>query len=271
MDGRKDIQKTDHLSRFLDDQVIRTNPFGRNTSGERAYRRAERLVAAIHILTNHIPAEEPSRVEVRRIGVNLLNSLLALRDEMRVSESPGFRAVQASIRELISLVRVLSISGYVSFQNASVVIEALDELGNFLTASQRSTLSESVTFSRDDLLGSEGLSVRTAMRKASTALSRTPRSKSKSSPEDIKDIKSIKDNTDLTPVSDMEETLNRRSEAILGILKSQGSIGIKDIASNVPEYSEKMVQRELAHLIALGLVKKTGFKRWSKYEFVRKD
>ena len=70
-------------------------------------------------------------------------------------------------------------------------------------------------------------------------------------------------------MSDTDETLNRRAQTILGILKSQGIIGIKDISSNLPEYSEKMIQRELAHLIVLGRVKKSGFKRWSKYAFVR--
>jgi len=76
--------------------------------------------------------------------------------------------------------------------------------------------------------------------------------------------RSIKDK-----MSDMNGTLDRRAQAVLEILKSQGTIGIRDIASNFPEYSEKMIQRELARLIALGRVKKIGFKRWSKYSFVQ--
>ena len=270
MDGRKDIQKADYLSKFLDNQVIRTNPFGRNASGERAYRRAERLVAAVHILTNHVPTEGPARSEARRAGVGLLSNLLALRDEMRVSESSAFRVVQASVRELISLVRVLSISGYVSFQNASTVIEALDELGNFLMASQRSTLSESVTFSKDDLLGGDGLSTHaTSLRKPALG-AQVSHGPSRGSVPSLKDKAASKGSSRTAgQMSDTDETLNRRAQTILGILKSQGIIGIKDISSNLPEYSEKMIQRELAHLIVLGRVKKSGFKRWSKYAFVR--
>ena len=257
MDGSRDMQKTDNLAQFLDGYVVRTNPFGRNSSGERAYRRAERLVAALHILTNHVPSQEPARSEARRVSLGLLSNLLALRDEMRVSVSPAFRAVQASVRELISLVRALSTSGYISFQNAGTVIEALDELGNFLMASQRSSLSESVTFSKDDLLGVHDPVIHPTPARATSSGARFRRVSDKTR-------RSIKDK-----MSDMNGTLDRRAQAVLEILKSQGTIGIRDIASNFPEYSEKMIQRELARLIALGRVKKIGFKRWSKYSFVQ--
>jgi len=256
MDRSRGIQKTDNLAQFLDGYIVRTNPFGRNTSGERAYRRAERLVAAVHILTNHVPSREPARSEARRVSLELISNLLALRDEMRVSVSPAFRAVQASVRELISLVRVLSMSGYISFQNAGMVVEALDELGNFLTASQRSTLSESVTFSKDDLLGMDSI-VR-------------PARDSSSKPKQIVKDKDLSDVSFTLGkgLSDSNETFNRRTYVVLDILRLQGTMGIKDIASNLPEYSEKMIQRELAHLVGLKRVKKSGSKRWSKYTHI---
>jgi DNA-binding HxlR family transcriptional regulator len=52
------------------------------------------------------------------------------------------------------------------------------------------------------------------------------------------------------------------------VLRSQGELGIKDVVSNLPEYSEKMIQRELAELVAAGRVKKTGLKRWSRYTYI---
>ena len=264
MDDRKDIQRTDNLSKFLDSPVIQTSPFGRNASGERAYRRAERVVAAIHILTNHIPAQEHSRIRARGVSLELLSNLLALRDEMRVSTSLIFRAVQASVRELISLVRVLSVSGYLSIQNATSVIEALDELGNFLISSQRSTLSETVAFTKEDLIGSDAPITRTTFSRKPSSVG-TPHS-----PGGIKSDAILKDISRTGgKISDIGHILDRRTQIVLETLKSQGTIGIKDISSNLPEYSEKMVQRELVHLVALGRVKKIGFKRWSKYAFVR--
>ncbi len=266
MDSGKDIQKIDYLAKILDGYAVRTNPFGRNVSGERAYRRAERVVSALHILTNHVPGQEPSRIQMRRISVELLSNILALRDEMRTPTSAVFHTIQSSIRELISLVRILSVSGHVSMQNANIVSEALDELGNFLVTSQRSTLTESILFSKDDLMGGPELARMSGVGEMS--ITDTQRKVSYRGINQTKDVGVIKDNERTDNKHSGSQEMDVRSEAILGILKSQGVLGIKDISSNLPEYSEKMIQRELASLVANGRIKKTGLKRWSRYEIV---
>jgi len=65
------------------------------------------------------------------------------------------------------------------------------------------------------------------------------------------------------------EVLSSRGDQIMEILKQGGTLGIKDISINVPQYSEKMVQRELAELVRLNRVRKVGAKRWSKYQIVQ--
>jgi len=59
---------------------------------------------------------------------------------------------------------------------------------------------------------------------------------------------------------------NQRGERIIDILKSGGILGIRDISANLPQYSEKMIQRELADLVETGKVRKLGAKRWSRYQ-----
>ncbi|RJR13592.1 hypothetical protein C4585_01800 [Candidatus Parcubacteria bacterium] len=261
MDESKDIQRTDNLSHFLQYNV-RINPFGQNVSAERMYRRAERAILALHLLTNHIPKDEPGRIEGRKVGFTVLSSIVKLSEEMRAPTSTAFQHTQESIRRLISIVRTYSTDGYVSIQNATILIEALDELGNFLTVSQRSPLSEATTLSKDDLLGTDThVSILTSRKVAPSTPTRVIRDNGNTE-------RAIKDNTDIerTIRNSNEQSLSRRSLSILDILKSQGAIGIKDIAANLPEYSEKMIQRELAHLIEEGQVKKLGFKRWSKYD-----
>src|SRR3989338_10769761 len=125
----KDLQnKPDQLSRFFDHHIIRTNPFGENRSVDRVYRRTERLAAALHLLTNHIPSTEPLLRSVRDSALELIDLILSVKDEMRASESPKLSSLKSLIRHLITLVRLLTVSGFVSIQNGSVVIEALDEL-----------------------------------------------------------------------------------------------------------------------------------------------
>lgn len=248
MDDIKDGQKGDNFSRFMDAQVVRTDPFGKNRAAERLYRRVERIVAALYLLTRHIPDTEPLRLEVRSTAISLLEKVLHLKDEMRASESSALSSFESSVRKLISLVRILTAAGRISFQNADTVIGALDELVGFITSSQRSPMSESVSFSREDVLGDTSpLYDRTAIK-------------------DIKDTrKVIKDSADTDGTR--TASIGSRAQGIVSILREGGALGIKDIAARLPDYSEKMIQRELASLIKSGQVKKDGFKRWSRYSF----
>lgn len=255
MDEQKDIQKTDALAKFIDGQVVRTNPLGGNKAAERCYKRAERIVAGIYLLTGHLPSEEPLKKNTREESIGLLSKTLALRDDMRAAESASIVSFQTSVRYLISLMRMLTAGGFVSFQNADAVIAALDELGIFLVASQRSDFSENVAFSKDDFNGHFG------------ALGDTRRSF-------IKDRKYLKDKTAITDSGGVSitraasEVPTHRTQEIMDILSSGKELGIKDICAHVPEYSEKMIQRELTALVASGRVKKAGLKRWSRYSIV---
>ncbi|MDO8561955.1 MAG: hypothetical protein Q7S05_03975 [bacterium] len=257
----KDAKDTDQFSRSLNGHVVRTNPFGRNASGDKAYRRAERLVAGLHLLTSHVSPEEPVRQIIRKKAVQLLSNILDLRDEMRGASSVKTRTVQASIRELISLVRILTISGFISFQNADVVIESLDELGNFLHASRRSSLSEDIILSREDLLGVQPV----IQKKKAMTVTRTIGVLSDKEPE-TETISDIKDKMSAQSSGyNKTDAVTVRGQNILDVLGSGGELGIKDVCAHFPEYSEKMVQRELASLVSANKVRKIGLKRWSRY------
>jgi hypothetical protein len=228
----------------------KVSPFADNRSAERAYGRAERLAAALHLLTSHMHHEEPLRLAVRREALFLLEKVLAVRDEMRAVGSERLINLKASLRLIVSLVRMLAVAGSISSQNAGIVIEALDDLDAFVTSSQRSVLSESVTFLKEDF-----------------ELSRSPiggdRWVRENAIKDIKDTHNVKDigKMSIKTMSDM----STRRQSILEILRTGGELGIRDIASNIPQYSEKTVQRELAELVSHGVIKKIGLKRWSRY------
>lgn len=259
MDDNKDIQKTENLGKFFDSQNVRLNAFGDNRAADRAYRRAERIAAATHLLTNHIDASEPVRAALRKESTLLLGRMLDVRDEMRSAQSGGVIAVVSSIRHMISLVRMLAISGFASTQNVNAIVEALDELGNFMHVSQRTNFSESVVVTRDELLDVGTMSPRSAT----------------VSLRDIKDTvqpipPSAREHGTTVSVKSAQHNgqVSIRTQSILEILKSSGSMAIKDICSNLPEYSEKMIQRELLSLVSEGRVAKTGLKRWSRYSVV---
>lgn len=252
MDDIKDIQGN-VFSKVLD-SPLQTNPFGRNRSGDRMYRRAERLIAAVFLMTNHMSTEEPLRVEVRQVATSILSKTLACKDELRSVSSPPVLEFQVAIRHLISLTRLLVFGGFLSAQNADVVVSAADDLGNYVATASKSALSESIVVSRDDLID----------------VPDTHKGQNKG--QGIKDIHKVRDITNPSFISVPDNSsaapMSSRRAGIVGILRASGELNIKDIAANLPEYSEKTIQRELNALIQQGLIKRAGLKRWSRYSLV---
>jgi hypothetical protein len=256
MDNPKDLQKTEGAIKFLDYQTLKSSPFGDNRVGERVYRRAERLASAVVLLTNHITDAEPLKFEARKVMLQVLSSILAIRDEMRSPNSPDVNDLKMSVRKAISIVRLLGVSGHVSYQNAEIVTEALDELLSFISASRRSNLSESVSLSREDLID---------IRESQRFIQERTTDKNTKGVSETKEAGGIAISAESRSSQNQVST---RSQAILEVLRVHGELGIRDVASNLPEYSEKMIQRELAELVSLGRVKKSGLKRWSRYTYI---
>ena len=56
-----------------------------------------------------------------------------------------------------------------------------------------------------------------------------------------------------------------RQEAVLSVIREKKHVGIKDISTLIRGVSEKTIQRELAALVAAGIIEKQGERRWSVY------
>lgn len=237
---------------------VHSNPFGSNVSGDKAYRRAERIAAALYILTKYMSETEPLRIHAREVAHLLLKDILQLRIGFRVgADAAETSRMHARVREAISLVQLLSVGGYVSKENADMVTRALEELSQFVDAAGATHLAERTVFTKEDLLIDQTIRqplLRTA------GMSIRPGSKTvpggQSSERNDKRQNSEKDN------------LSSRRATILDVLKDGKEMAIKDIASFVVGCSEKTVQRELAALVSDGILKKEGEKRWSRYSTI---
>lgn len=257
MDMKKTGSSTESIIQFIDGHEPRASAFGDNRAADRLYRKAERVVAAAHVLTAHLPVQEPLRKDIRTVSVALLPTLLEMRDDMRAVQSPRTQEFETKIRHLVSLVRLAAVSSFISFQNADLVCEALDDLVYFLHASQKTAYSESIRLSKELFTD-----VRTQSIKVESSTSGALREKMQKT--DSVHEESIKKDI-VSRVSLSSEKPSVRAEQIMSILRSQPKLSIRDVAAQLPEYSEKMIQRELADLVQSGKVRKEGEKRWSTY------
>lgn len=246
----------------------KTDPFGENLSGEHAYKRTERIVSAIYLITNHVRHDEPLRDRIRSLGHQMLSEVMALRSGFQATTHEKRMALLAHVRESVSLVHLLQLSGYVSDHNASMLLHALDDLGMFLAESQYSALSDGIQLKREDFVPTKkALDRRQSIPKDSVEKpqSRTALNLS-SKPRVVNNA--IKTNR-ASGRSVQTEVHNERHQLITDILERGGSLGIKDIASQMVGCSEKTIQRELAILIKDGSVQKAGEKRWSSYSLAK--
>jgi DeoR/GlpR family transcriptional regulator of sugar metabolism len=69
----------------------------------------------------------------------------------------------------------------------------------------------------------------------------------------------IKDNNNLKDIKD------KRQKIIIALVKKHRTLTIKGFTGVIKDCSEKTIQRELLALVARGVLKKEGERRWSTY------
>lgn len=241
MEQKRDIS----IGTFTDvlGRETHVDPFGNNKHGDRAYRRLERIVGAIFLLTNHIPTD-PLKREIRTCSLTALRQLLSMRTEMRNVSSRKASDLAATLRNIATLIKLLALGGLVSLENGDVIIGAIEDFNSYVQNAAKSTLSETNPFSKDDFIVSNNVY--------------------KGHQKDNKDKHAIKDITG-TQSTTTSTYSNSRRASIIDTLRTTQDMSITEVAMNLPEYGAKTIQRELAALVVAGDVVMSGSKRWSRY------
>lgn len=248
------------------DANLSVSPFGQNRVAEIAYKKAERLVLATHLVTNFVPKSETVRENIRERAQDLLPRVMDLREGMR-SAGPGrVNNISAQIRQILSLLDVVHASGYISNMNLEVLKFAYADLVRFLKKSEDGVSAESLE------LDEEYFTPAVVEHQGQISKGHSATVKDKTITDTQKDKVSVKDKKVSTGKRPQSLRAKRRATsrrmAILDVVTKRGPVHIKDIATEVTDCSEKTIQRELASLIKDSVVKKEGSKRWTMYSLV---
>lgn len=240
-----------NLDNFVLDKGIFSNIFEKDIRRVYIYKKAERLAKAIHLITPAFVHSPALRNRVDAIAVGLVDA----------ATLPPAAARQALSRELLALSSVLSIartSGTLSTMNADLIARESHILLQEVAAYEepRLFLDDAPTIAA---LFKGAHAARSAPRaEAAPAQGPAPASSPIAATGGVKDNKGhIKD----------AQTTGRR-DAILSVLRAKGPSYIKDISMVVRGVSEKTIQRELSLLVAEGMVRKSGERRWTTYALV---
>lgn len=252
-----------------------------------SYNKVNKLITALYIVTDILDSEEPLRGKLRTSGAELLSDIYLLRTTR--SNSVSYRVI-GNILKTISFLDIASTVGILSSMNCGIlrsefvalkdsVNQALENyavlsgevnLSNFFNTEEKQ--SETKTENRSSFSITKPYipevkktveSTRIGVQKGSTLL--------KAITDKVVDKSSELPRKDTHIKKEVFNVLKQdRRDVILNIIKERkDGASITDIhnASYGPlkDIGEKTLQRELVAMVAEGVLKKTGSKRWSRY------
>jgi predicted transcriptional regulator len=220
------------------------------------FKKTERIVTALYLVTNLIKDNDPLKWEIRERCMSLISSTVALASWDSQEKNSYLRFLLASLLETRTFISISLGSHIISQMNAEIISAEIDALavhikdraledatkaGYVLSKSFFTTESGGTVSKTDDKGQKEKVTGGKIYSESRTSMSFKDGSK----------------------IDDIQK--NNRRNLILSALRNQPNLTIKDIAQSVPDCSIKTVQRELVDMVKVGLVKKEGDRRWSKY------
>ncbi len=196
--------------------------------------KGQKIVAAIYLVTNHLPEQEPIRHSLRALSISFVE---AQRDKQKTL-----------LAHLEILLGAAVLAGLISDKNTSIIVY------------------EAKRFLDDGSLLNDGALL--------SSLFEGPSGDHMRATASIKDIKKTSDYSAIRTTKGQNTALSfssgltnktTRQDKIIAFINERKSAVIKDITSLFPEVSEKTIQRELNVLIEEGRITKRGSKRWSMY------
>jgi hypothetical protein len=229
------------------------------------FKKTEKVIAALYLITNLVLDSEPIKWQIRKVSIGLMSDILNLKRLSSSQHKQAITGIVVAMSEVISLLKVASISDQISLMNCAVVQKELTLLIGHLESLHPDAIgSRALALPQNyfDVPEPELILARTPMGTMfSGNLSRTfsPKGQYRTSV-------AVKDNqTQQAPRDNLKDS---RHEKILQLLKAGKPLGIKDFAKEIKGCSEKTLQRELLSMVGKGVLKKTGERRWSLYSLM---
>lgn len=212
------------------------------------YKKTEKLVSAVYLLTSFFNEQEPLRNELRSSSIGLLESQLKLIQEVGTSSMEAHADIKKNVLHIVSLLQAGFYAGLISEMNYEVLRK---EFMALLSKLAEDNQTDESLFKNSFFDVPVETQTKIEMVKADVI-------------EPKKDIVFYKGQEQKTLSNKKDE----RRNTILSIIQKKGKVSIKDIVEEIRGCSEKTIQRELSALVDDGTLRKVGERRWSRYMLV---
>ncbi len=260
-------------------------------------KRFNNVVAALYLVTNHLSDNEPLKTNIRETAHIVLEEILD------VSDISG-TFLDSRLGHIRNLLSIAAIANLVSHQNVSLLDNEIAEIQNHIEEinNQNSNIAidirEILSLDNDDgllrvekpfpgntpispigdnikgqrsigLTGSPRISMgQTDLR--SSKNQGQPQGQNNPSQASVQRQNTYNNSADNKATSEGMSSLKKdgfspRQNQIIKEIRNKGQVTIRDLVGKVQGCSEKTIQRELLSLVEIGVLKKEGERRWSRY------
>ncbi|MDE1874683.1 MAG: hypothetical protein KGI79_01815 [Patescibacteria group bacterium] len=235
--------------------------FGGNRHFAFIYKKTEKLVTAVYMITNFIKDNEPLKWKIRDAALSLLELNLDWGSVSLSERRDLLKEYRALALEIVSFSSIAHHSGLISEMNFSILAREFENLVSTMERDENKRESEQTVIldpgffdtaepeplKRDD----KGQSSRTSI---------SPKTQVAIAPVQVQKMSRTPEKPERTM-----ESKDSRQATIIKLLSKKSGLNIKDFAEIIKGVSEKTIQRELLAMVAAGVLKKEGERRWSTY------
>ena len=245
--------------------------FSGDSYGLFIFKKTERIVSALYLLSSFMSDIEPMKNKIRTVAIELLDNAIGLSNRIW-GEDYFQKNLLKTLVETSILFDLSKSINMISKMNHEIISSELKKMTNFLMESSNSYSSAKIAIEQNFFDGNYNY----VSEQKNVLDSRGDKSL------DVKndyfgkgqiDIKDRQTNNVLDMMSVEKHALTDknqkdkrgRQDIIISMLKGGLKLTIKDFSKNIRDCSEKTIQRELLSMVSKGVLKKEGERRWSKY------
>jgi len=279
MEDNNQKNNTESNSREISSKQSHLTVFNNNHHFAFIYRKTEKLVTAVYMITNFIKDNEPLKWKIREKALSLMSLNLAFTTVSLSDRKTLLKEYQALSIEIVSLSTIGYHSGLISEMNFLILKREFDTLVEVIQNDEHRKMNEETVMLSSAFFDTGSISTHPeSLEKASFVRERNDFYKGHT--EDIKapvatPQKALEKKEASAPqIKDkkvhgvVQEKKTGRQGVIIDLLKKKQGLNIKDFSEVISGCSEKTIQRELLAMVASKTLRKEGERRWSKYYLI---
>lgn len=262
---RQENQITPRSSeRGLDSTIF----FGQNKHFAFIYKKTEKLVTAVYMITNFIKDNEPLKWKIRESALSLMEINLDFNTVSLSERRDLLKEYQALALEIVSFSAVAHHSGLISEMNFTILSREFNNLVTTIEKDENRQANDQTVILDPSFFDTPASDV---PEKEISYKGHVPEAATISRVEErtapVFPIKDISDRPQKSTPKQVRtpEAKDGRQASIIKLLSKKGGLNIKDFSESITGCSEKTIQRELLAMVAAGVLKKEGERRWSTY------